>query len=103
MVSTLGRSLAVVLLGVCALQASAKCHVSWLDDDANPTTPPMPQQICDNAASTIEVPSVDAVREPDVSLPSSQPERSCSQIYDSSIEPDPIVCTARVVSAANWQ
>jgi hypothetical protein len=101
---TIRRALAVLVLGLCAAEASAKCHVSWVDDDANPTTPPMPQQVCDNAAAvemnvvadTTPVPAIPA-------LPPTAVTRSCSQVFDSSVGADATVCSARVEASVNWQ
>jgi hypothetical protein len=101
---TFGRALAVTLLGLCGMEASAKCHVSWVDDDANATTPPMPQQVCDNAAAVKPTAMTEATLQPEIpALPASAMQRSCAQVFDSSVGSDATVCSARVEASVNWQ
>lgn len=104
MTGTLGRALAVILLSVCAIQASAKCHVSWVDDDKDATTPPMPQQVCDTDAVLPTVVADAVLPQTDAPvLPASAPLRSCAQVFDSSVGSDATVCSARVEASVNWQ
>jgi hypothetical protein len=101
---TFGRALAVILLGLCAMEASAKCHVSWVDDDKDATTPPMPQQVCNNDAMKLTAVAETVVPQTDMPvLPASAPLRSCAQVFDSSVGADATVCSARMEASVNWQ